>query len=167
MRYFLLIIVLLFLKISFSQKILDVHYHSLFGKNKSFQVFNNSKLHYKLKGDLLYRSHKLVNMNDSLLIFDNDSVVKLSQLKCIRIDGARISPYFFGGGILFFLLDVGNSIVFGHSQIIHEQAVLVSSIAIVSGIIIKRIQDKHIYIRKDVTIRVLDTGYGDLNKLKP
>ena len=163
-RCILILILTVFSRMGVSQKILDIHYHSLFGKEKSFQFFNNSKLDYKLKGDLLYRTHKLVNMNDSLLVFDNDSVVKISQLKCIKIKGAHISPYFFGGGILFFLVDVGNSIFFGHPQIIHEQAVLVSSIAIVAGVIVKRIQDKHVYIRKNVTIRVLDTGYEGLNK---
>ena len=75
-----------------------------------------------------------------------------------------ISPYFFGGGILFFLLDTGNNIGKGHPQIINEQAVLVSSICILSGIIIKRIQDKHVYIRKNVSIRILDTNYQNLNK---
>lgn len=164
MKLLLIFIFVLCSRMSISQKILDIHSHSMFGKEKSFQFFNNSKLDYKLKGDLLYRTHKLVNMNDSLLIFDNDSVIKISELKCIKIKGAKISPWVFTAGALFFLIDTGNNIANGHSKIVNEQAVLVSSIAIVAGIIIKRIQDKHIYIRKNVVLKVLDTNYQNLNK---
>ncbi|MES2762733.1 MAG: hypothetical protein V4677_11015 [Bacteroidota bacterium] len=140
-----------------------MHYYSLFGKEKYFQIFNNSKLDYKLKGDLLYRTHKLVNMNDSLLIFDNDSVIKLSQLKCIKIRGTRISHWLFVSGILFFMIDTGNNIVNGHTKIVNEQTVLISSVGIIAGLIVKRLQDKHIYIRKNTVLKVLDTNYENLN----
>lgn len=163
-------LLILFLEIcfndSFSQKILDITYYSVFKKEKTFQIFNNSSLDYKIKGDVFYRTHKLVNMNDSLLIFDNDEVVKMKDLKAIRIKGMMISPYFFGGGILFLLLDTGNNIAKGHSNIINEQAILVSSISIITGVIIKRLQDKHIRIGKNVSVRVLDTDYQDLSKNK-
>lgn len=166
MNYFLSIFIFLIIKFSYGQKILELNYHSVFGKAKSYQFFNNSKLDYKLKGDFFYRTHKLVNLNDSMLVFDNDSIVKLSHLKAIKIRGMMISPYFFGGGILFFLLDTGNNIGKGHATIVSEQAVLVSSICILSGILIKRIQDKHVYIRKHVTIRVLDPDHQHLNTTK-
>lgn len=165
MNWFLSIFLFLIIESSYGQKILDINYHSVFGKAKSYQLFNNSKIDYKLKGDLFYRTHKLVNLNDSILVFDNDSIVKLSQLKAIKIRGMMISPYCFGAGILFFLLDTGNNIGKGHANIINEQAILVSSICILTGIIIKRIQDKYVYIRKNVLIRVLDTDYQNLNKL--
>ena len=163
MKIICLISALLFFTIGFSQKTLVVHYYSLFGKQKSFQIFNNSTLHYKLKGNLLYTSHKLVNMNDSLLVFDNDYILNISQIKCIKIKGAHLSTYFFGAGFLFFLLDTGHNVAYGRQQIVSEQAVLVTSIAIISGIIVKRIQDKHIYIRKNVILKVLDTNYENLN----
>ena len=164
MKQLLFIVFLLILNLGFSQKILDIHYHSLFGKDKSFQIFNNSKLDYKLKGDLIYRTHKLVNMNDSMLIFDNDYVAKISQLKAIKIKGAKICPWIFTVGALFFLIDTGNNIANGRTTVVTEQAVLVASICLVSGIIVKRIQDKHVYIRKNVTLRVIDTDYQNLNK---
>ena len=164
MKFILIFFLGLCSPVYFAQKILDIHYHSLFGKEKSFQFFNNSNLDYKLKGDLFYRTHKLVNINDSLLVFDNDSVIKLSQLKCIKIRGTKISPWVFTAGALFFIIDTGNNIANGHSKIVNEQAVLVSSIAIVAGVIIKRIQDKHIYMRKNVVLKVLDTDYQNLSK---
>lgn len=162
MKIIFLIVLSLIFKLSYSQKILELNYHSLFGKEKTFQFFNNSKLDYKLKGDLLYRTHKLVNMNDSLLIFDDDSAIKLRELKAIKIRGANISRWLFTAGILFFIIDTGNNIANGHTTIVNEQTILVSSIFLLSGIIVKRIQDKHIYIRKNVTIRILDTDYQNL-----
>ena len=59
MRYIVSILFCLELSLGFSQKILEINYHSLFGKEKSFQFFNNSPIDYKLKGDLFYKTHKL------------------------------------------------------------------------------------------------------------
>lgn len=64
MRLVSLIALIVILKNTYAQKILEINYHSLFGKEKSFQFFNNSDLDYKLKGRFLYKTHKLVNMND-------------------------------------------------------------------------------------------------------
>lgn len=164
MRLIVSILFCVNLTLGFSQKILEINYHSLFGKEKTFQFFNNSSLDYKLKGDLLYKTHKLVNMNDSLLIFKNDVTVKISDLKAIKIRGARISHWLFTSGILFFVIDTGNNLANGQAKIVNEQAVLASSILIAAGVIIKRIQDKHVYIRKNVSIRILDTNYQNLNK---
>ena len=92
---------------------MEINYHSLFGKEKTFQFFNNSSLDYKLKGDIFYKTHKLVNMNDSLLIFKNDITLKISDLKAIKIRGARISHWLFTTGILFFIIDTGNNLAKG------------------------------------------------------
>lgn len=164
MRLVSLIALIVILKNTYAQKILEINYHSLFGKEKSFQFFNNSDLDYKLKGRFLYKTHKLVNMNDSLLVFDNDKIVKISDLKAIKIRGAQISKWAFIAGTLFFVIDTGNNIANGHPKIINEQAVVAGSVLILAGIIIKRIQDKHVYIRKNVSIRILDTNYQNLNK---
>jgi len=152
------------LTLAFSQKIFEINYHLLFGKEKTFQFFNNSSLDYKLKGHLLYKTDKLVNMNDSLLMFKNDAVVKISNLKAIKIRGARISHWLFTAGILFFIIDTGNNLANRNAKIVNEQALLASSILIIAGVIIKRIQDKHVYIRKNVSIRILETNYQNLNK---
>lgn len=164
MRPIVCIVLFLILKFSYSQKILELNYHSVFGKEKSYQFFNNSKIDYKLKGDLFYRTHRLVNLNDSVLVFDNDSAVKISQLKAIKIRGGMFSPWLFSAGFLFFAIDTGNNIANGHATIINEQTIVVSSVLILAGIIVRRIQDKHVYIRKNITIRVLDTNYQNLTK---
>ncbi len=166
MKHLLSIFLFLIIETSYGQKILDINYHSFFGKSKSYQFFNNSKIDYKLKGDLFYRTHKLVNMNDSLLVFENDSIVKLKQLKAIKIRGGMFSPWLFTAGFLFFMIDTGNNIANGHTTIVNEQTIIVSSALLLTGIIVRRIQDKHVYIRKHVTIRVLDTDYQNLNANK-
>ena len=163
MKWFLPISLFVLFRTSYSQKILELNYHSVFGKEKSYQFFNNSKIDYKLKGDLFYRTRKLLNLNDSILVFDNDEVVRISQLKVIKIKGGLFSPYFFGAGVLFFILDTGNNIANAHTTIVNEQTVIVSSALIIAGIIVRRIQDKHVYIRKNVTVRILDTNYQNLN----
>lgn len=164
MRLISLITLIIIFKNTYAQKILELNYHSIFGKEKSFQFFNNSNLDYKLKGSLFYKTHKLVNMNDSLLVFDNDEIVKIKDLKAIKIRGTQISKWVFIAGTLFFIIDKGNNIANGHPKIINEQAIVAGSVLILAGIIINRIQDKHVYIRKNVTIRILDTNYQNLNK---
>lgn len=147
---------------AYSQKILDVHYTSVFGKRKSFQFFNQSKFSYKLKGERHYHSHKIVNMQDSLLVFDNDTAIKLSHIKAIRIEGMMISPYFFAAGTLFLLLDTGHNIAFGRPEIINEQALLVTGICFIGGFLMNYIQNKHIRIKKSDVMRIIDNDYRNL-----
>ena len=162
MKHFLIIITFLNCSLLFSQKTLDLHYNSLFGRQKSFQFFNNSEFSYKLKGHVFYTTHKLVNMQDSILVFDNDSSIKLSEIKAIKIKGVKISPYFFGAGILFFILDTGHNIAFGN-KIINEKAVLIGSILVVAGVIVNYLQNKHIHIHKNSVLRIIDADYLNLN----
>lgn len=166
MRCIIFILFLFCLENAFSQKTLDLRYYSLFGKEKYFQFFLNSDFSYRLKGSIGYKTHKLVNMQDSLLVFDNDSVVKLSQIKAIKIKGMHISPYFFGAGALFFLLDTGHNLAFNRPQIVNEQAVLVSALCFTGGIIMSYVQNKHVRIHKNTVLRIIEANYQDLNTKK-
>lgn len=145
-----------------SQKILDLHYTSVFGRNKSFQFHNNDNFCYKLKGDAFYRKHKLVNMQDSLLVFDNDAVVELGRIKAVKIEGARISPYFFGAGALFLLMDTGHGLIFGRSQVVSDQALTVLGSCVGAGLVVNYFQDKRIRIKKNAVFRIIDTDYRNL-----
>jgi hypothetical protein len=150
----------------FSQKTLDLHYYSLFGKEKNFQFFLNSNFSYRLKGRAVYETHKLVNMQDSLLVFDNDSVVLLSQIKAVKIKGMNISPYFFSAGVLLFLSDIGYNIAYNKPHIVNERTVLVSAACIAGGIVMSCIQNKHIRIRKSTTLRIIEADYRNLSSIK-
>ncbi len=162
MKHFLIVISLINYNLLFSQKILDLHYNSLFGRQKTFQFFNNSEFSYKIKGKAFYKTHKLVNMQDSILVFDDDSSIKLSEIKAIKIKGVKVDPYFFGAGILFFLLDTGHNIAFGN-KVINEKALIIGSIFVVVGIIVHYIQNKHIRMRKNSVLRIIDADYLNLN----
>lgn len=163
----LLSLMLIFVSIfSYSQKLLDLHYTSVFGKQKSFQFFNNSKFTYKLKGDLFYHSHKIVNMQGSLLVLDNDSAIKLDQIKAIRIDGMMISPYFFGAGGMFLFYDTFFNVVQNRPKIINDQALVVAGVCIAGGLIMKYCQNKHIRIKKSDTMRIIDNDYRNLQAIK-
>lgn len=146
----------------YSQKLLDLHYTTVLGKEKSFQFFNNTKFSYKLKGDLCYHTHKIVNMQDSMLVLDNDSAITLNQIKAIRIDGMMISPFFFGAGALFLFLDTGHNIVFSNPHVISEQALLVTTVCFTGGLLMKYCQNKHIRIKKSDTMRIIDNDYRNL-----
>ncbi len=164
MRFVLLIMFLFCFRISEAQKILEINYFSLFGKNKSFQFFSNSEIDYKLKGDFFYRTHKIVNMQDSMLIFDNDSAVKLDQLKAIKIRGMKLSHWILVAGLGFFIIDTGNNIANNHSTLVNQQTIVFASTCLVLGIIAKHFQDKHVQIRKNCTLRILDINFQNLNK---
>ena len=158
-----LIIFYFIIKLSYSQKTLDLNYHTVFGKEKTFQFFNNSTFYYKLKGDLFFKRNKLVNLQDSILVFEDESIIKLSQIKSIKILGGKFSPYIFGIGIGFFILDTGNNIAFNNSQIVSKGASIVLLTSIVAGLIVKRIQDKHIRINKNCTFRIIDNDFQHIN----
>lgn len=149
--------------VSFSQKLLVLNYYSLFGKDKSFQFYNNASFSFKKKGKIMYETHKLVNMQDSLLVFDTDSIIKLSQIKSIRINGLKLSRYFFGVGVLFPLYDTGSNIAYGRETIVNQQALFVSAFCFAGGMIAYYFQDKHIRIRKSATLRIIDNNYQNLN----
>lgn len=163
MRITTLIVLVLFFNNLFSQKFLELNYQSFFGKEKSFQFYNNSEFEYKLKGDFLYRKQKLVNMNDSILVFENDVIVKINQLKSIKITGANISHWFFVAALGFFIIDTGNNIANGNATIIHQQVIVATTVGVLAGLIVKRIQDKHVYMRKHVCIKIVDADYENLN----
>lgn len=166
MKGLIIIFLLIICGSSFSQKVLNLEYRSLFGKEKSFQFFNNRKFSYKLKGDLLYKNRVLSNMTDSLLIFTNDEVVKLDNIRRIRIPGANISPYLFGAGILFFLLNTSHNLIVKNDRLIDERAIRVTGIFFATGLVMKYLQDKHVRIKKNTRLYVVNLNFDNLNQKK-
>ncbi len=154
------------MKISLSQKVLDLSYHNIFGKEKTFQFFNNLKFSYKLKGNLFCRTKTIANMKDSSLIFTDGTIIEIKKIKSVRIEGAHFSQYAFGAGLLFPALDVTNNLLFNRTPIIKERAFMVGGIFIAVGLVLKYVQDKHIRIRKNSTFRVFDPDYEHLNVQK-
>jgi hypothetical protein len=142
---------------------LDLDYFTLFGKEKSFQFFLNRDFTYRLKGHLLFHTKTTTNMNDSLMSFSDGTIIRVDKIKGIKIKGGNFSRYLFGAGVLFPLLDVANNLAFDRRPIANERAFKVGGIFLAVGLVVNYIQDKHIHIGKNTTLRVLDPDYEHLN----
>lgn len=162
MKTILFIVFFLFSVISFPQKTLDLTYISIFGKEKIFQFFVNREFSYRLKGELFYRTHTLTNMQDSFLVFDNDEIIKLDQIRSVRVKGARIAAWFYKAGLAFFAIDVGNNAL-SQRTIVNERALAVLGICAGMGAIVNYFQDKHIRITKNCTFRIIEHDFPNLN----
>jgi hypothetical protein len=167
MRFSLLILLLCCFKNSVAQKILEIDI-SHFNKFKKVQLFNNSYLEYKLKGEHTYRIDKMVAINDSMIVFKNDSTIFITQIKSIKLRNASVLAKLFGsffliGGTGFILLDTFNNITNGQAKIIDERAVIASASLIAASLIIKQFTIKRIRINKHHALRVLDINYQTLN----
>jgi hypothetical protein len=159
----LLLIFLLFSEISFSQKVLDMNYFSVFGKEKAFQFFPRREFSYKLKGQLFCKTKTIANMTDSLIVFSDETIIRIDQIKGIKIKGGNFSNYFFGAAVLFPLLDIANNAAFDRRPLVNERALKVGGIILAAALVVDYIQDKHIHIRKNTTFRVFDPDYEHLN----
>lgn len=168
MRYTLSILFCLGLSFCFSQKILEIDI-THFNHFKSIQLYNDSYIEYKLKGEHKYRINKIVNMKDSLVIFDNDSSITLSEIKAIKLRDANhlyklFSGFFYTGGVLFVGLDTFNNFINSETPYVKQTAVIASAGLITIGFITKQLSIKRIRINKRKSLRILETDYQNLNK---
>lgn len=168
MRHYLSILFCLTLSLSFSQKILEIDI-TRFNHFKYIQLYNNSYIEYKLKGEHKYRINKIVNMKDSLIIFDNDSSIILSEIKSIKLRDANrlyalFSGFFYTGGVLFISLDIFNNIINSETPYVKQTAAIASAGLITLGFIIKQLSIKRIRINKRKSLRILETDYQHLNE---
>ncbi|MBI3520252.1 MAG: hypothetical protein HY062_12975 [Bacteroidetes bacterium] len=168
MKYLLLIFFCTLLSSGFSQKILEIDI-THFNHFKSVQLFNDSYLEYKLKGEHRYRINKMVNMKDSLIIFSNDSSIALGDIKRIKLRDANhlyrlFSRFFYTGGVLFVSLDTFNNLINNDTPYIKQTAVIASAGLITMGFLIHQLSIKRITINKHHSLRILETDYQHLNK---
>jgi hypothetical protein len=152
MRNILLILLLIISKNSFSQKILEI---DITRNNhiKVIQLYNNSYIEYKIKGEHKYRINKMVNLKDSLIIFDNDSSIRLSEIKAIKLRDANhlyklFSRFFYTGGALFIGLDTFNNLINNETPYVTQTAVIASAALVTLGFITKQLSIKRIRINK-------------------
>ena len=105
-------------------------------------------------------------MADSLIIFSDETIIRIDKIKGIKIKGGDFSQYLFGAAALFPLLDIANNVAFDRRPIVNERALKVGGIILAAAIVVDYIQDKHIHIRKSTTFRVFDPDYEHLNANK-
>jgi hypothetical protein len=161
------LISLLFIALpSFSQKFLDLAYVSVFGKEKSFQFYVNREFSYRLKGQLFYHTHKLTNMQDSFLVFDNDQIIKLGQIRSVKVKSAKIDGWLYKAGFAFLALDVTGNLIQSKTPVLNERALLVTAAFVAAGAIVSYFQEKHIRVTKNCTFRIIDIDTQNLNASK-
>src|SRR6478672_600247 len=68
-----------------AQKILELDI-THFNHFKKIQIFTGDVIEYKLKGEHRFHLGKISNLVDSMIVLNNDSVIKLKEIKilCIR-----------------------------------------------------------------------------------
>src|SRR6476620_8782000 len=63
---------------------------------KRYDFYVNDALEYKLKKQHRFHIEKIVNITDSLVVLKNDSVIRVSDIKAIRIRDYRHLMRVFG-----------------------------------------------------------------------
>lgn len=166
-RTILLLIFVVTLKVS-AQKTLKV-FAQHFGKTKQYVFYNNEVLQYKLKGDWHYKRDKIVNMQDSSIVFANDSVVRLNDIKAIRFHrGGHLAKTFqeafLIGGIGFFGLNTLNNGIMSREPLVDSKAVYIGGALVATSFVIKMICTKHLRIRKNTVMKINAVKYEELNR---
>jgi hypothetical protein len=151
----------------FSQTSLKIINES-FGKVKKMEFFVNEPFEYKLKKDFWYKKNKIVALNDTAIVFDNDSIVPLNKLKVIRIKDHRHLLTLFGGafktaGVMFFGLNTINNAINDRSPVVDSKAAGISAALFGTGMIMKYFSAKRIRIKKNTVFKVVEINYADLN----
>jgi hypothetical protein len=139
-----------------------------FGKAKIYDVYNYEILEYKLKSDKFYRKNKIVHMQDSLILFDNETEIKLGDIKAIRFRNLNyleviLDKFFRRAGILFLSLNTVNNIIIESAPVISPKPVLISMALFGTSFIIKELGTKRIRMRKNKNLAILDFDYKHLS----
>jgi hypothetical protein len=159
-----IVILLIFSFNCYSQKTLNIYYRSIFGKQKVFQFFNNHVFYYKCKGKTTYQANKIVNMNDSLVLFDNNTCIKYSDIKAVKVPGIKLNYIFYNSALGFLESEIFYHYMVNTSKVVTEQGAIVTAVLVVGGVVASFIQDKHIKIKKSTLIKFVDSDFQNINR---
>lgn len=145
--------------------------YTRFGKLKTIEIYNGEVLEYKLKGDYSYRLNRIVNLQDSFIVFSNDTIIKLNQLKaiCIRKSNFLMKQFqqvFILGGGLFFLFNTTNNFLNDRQPIIDQKAAFIGAGLITTGFLIKQIGIRRIRINHTKSLKIVNLDYQNLSEKK-
>ncbi|MCE3258711.1 MAG: hypothetical protein K0S12_352 [Bacteroidetes bacterium] len=135
---------------------------------KTLEVFINEELEYKVKGTHRYIRHRVVNLRDSLIVFDNDSVVVLRDLKAIKLRDQRHLLNVFGKfmqtfGVLFIGLNTVNNVIFSREPVVDKRSGGIAAGIIGTGLVLRYFSAKRIRINKHTVLKVTEIKYSGLN----
>jgi len=162
LEYFLKIIIVLFFCCNsiISQNSLQIIYQR-FGKTKTFEFYENDKLKFKLNGELFSHKYKLIAMQDSVIMLENNQEIHLNQIKAVSFKNLpqNFHRYFFIAGTLFYALNIANSNFQGETTTIYERPVYITGAFFAAGILVYELNIKHIRITKNKIIRVVERAH--------
>jgi hypothetical protein len=167
MRFSCILILLALGMTAFPQKSLQVTF-TRFGKLKKYEVFVGNTLEYKLKGRRGFQAQRVSNLQDSLVVLGNDSVITLSRIKKIRIrhhnyHNKLFRTIFTIGAVGYPLLNVVNNALNNNSPLLDQQAMIVSASFLGALFITREMGITRLRITKNKTLRISDVDFNKLN----
>lgn len=168
MKTFLTYLFIFLFGCSYAQDVLEVFKTSP-GSSRPYELYTNDVIEYKLKGEHRYKTDVILNMNDSCLLLQTDSVIKLSEIKAFRFHRSShllhtFNSVCFIGGIGYISLNMINNLILQSAFKADPKAIYISAGLVTAGLILKLIRVKHIRIRPNTTIRVVHRSYQNLSK---
>jgi hypothetical protein len=111
----------------------------------------------------------MVHLRDSLILFENDKEIQLSQIKALRLRSSnflvsQFRQFFIRGGIIFFTLNSLNNVIIETHPVVSETSVYITLGMIGTGLVIREILIKRIRVNSRVTLRIIDVDFQNMNK---
>ncbi len=136
---------------------------------KSIRINTGDVIEYKGIGNRHYQRKRVVGMKDSTLIFENETQVKLDELKGIRFTRtnhllATFQSLFLMGGVGFISLNSLNNLIIETHPVFSPTAAYMSAAMLSTGLLIKAARIKRIHFNKKTVIKILDINFEDLNE---
>lgn len=162
-----LIVKMFFCTSLFGQTFLRISYDK-FGETRSYDVFKGELFEYKLKGQRFYTVKKIIHMQDSIILFDDNSELYLSQLKRIRLRKHNhlvntFESAFYIAGVGFFSLNTVNNVILSETPIIDQRAALISLGLVATGLGMRELDLKRIRINSIKSLKIISIDYQNLN----
>lgn len=164
MKHIYTIFFILFCESLFSQKSFQIIKTGVFGYRK-YELFVLDDFEFKRKGKLFYEKHKILNMRDSLILLDNDSIIHLSELKRIKLkNDAHIYHTLLEGSVYGFLgiplLNIGNNLILDGVLRFDTRAILITSGFLAGAVFFTQVAYKRIKVNNSTTLKIIHLEYN-------
>lgn len=169
MRAKLLFLILLYLGSHLmAQKSLELTSVGIFGRLNIVRIPNYSVFEYKAKGENKYRNNKIVNLQDTVIVFEDGNNIFLREIKRVKLRSdnrliAVFSTLFIMGGVAFITVNTINNLIVPTEPVVNEQALLISAGLVGAGVILKQTGIKRVKINERNSLRIINIDFGNLN----
>lgn len=166
-RFIFIILVSLSFSVS-GQKALQI-IKTRFGKCKIYEVYCGEYVTLKLKGQNFYKSYRLDNLNDSLLLCDESVFIPIKDIKLVKLNNTShlVKTLSLAGlitSIGYPSLNLTNNLLLLETLQIDRRAIIVSGISFGVFLFLKEIGYKRLRIGSHVIIKVSNLNFRNLNQ---